>query len=346
MKREDVFIANVLKCRPPGNRDPQPEEIDSCRPWLEEQVRLIEPRVIGTLGNFATKLLTGSPTGITKVRGTAQHHTLGGRPVLLLPLFHPGRRAAHPAGRRAAARGLRADPGPARRAAARPRARARARVRARRRDEDQPGRSRSARPDGPVRLGRSERAGVGSAVPHPLRHLGEIARSAATKRRQQRDDASALRELAADPLQLPAGLGIEWLGVSGYRLSYEGKDLYIDPYVSRVPLSSLLLRRPGGAGPGRARSLPAREGRGGRRAGRAHALRPRGGRAGGREAVRLQGLRLQLAGAPDVAARAARSMRSRSSPTRPMSWGRSRSSSSPAPTRSCCWGWPCPTPAS
>jgi uracil-DNA glycosylase len=79
----------VHNCRPPGNRDPQPEEIDSCRPWLEEQVRLIEPRVIGTLGNFATKLLTGSPTGITKVRGTAQHHTLGGRPVLLLPLFHP-----------------------------------------------------------------------------------------------------------------------------------------------------------------------------------------------------------------------------------------------------------------
>ena len=80
-------------------------------------------------------------------------------------------------------------------------------------------------------------------MPHPLRHLGEIARSTATKRRQQRDDASALRELAADPLQLPAGLGIEWLGVSGYRLSYEGQDLYIDPYVSRVPLSSLLLRR-------------------------------------------------------------------------------------------------------
>ena len=89
LQRSDVFVANVLKCRPPGNRDPQPEEIDSCRPWLEEQVRLIEPRVIGTLGNFATKLLTGSPTGITKVRGTAQHHTMGGRPVLLLPLFHP-----------------------------------------------------------------------------------------------------------------------------------------------------------------------------------------------------------------------------------------------------------------
>lgn len=89
MRREDVFIANALKCRPPGNRDPQPEEIETCRPWLEQQVGLIQPRVIGTLGNFATKLLTGSPTGITKVRGTAQHHVLGGRPVVLLPLFHP-----------------------------------------------------------------------------------------------------------------------------------------------------------------------------------------------------------------------------------------------------------------
>jgi len=89
LKREDVFIANVLKCRPPGNRDPQPEEIDSCRPYLEQQVELIQPRIIGTLGNFATKLLSGNPTGITKVRGTAQERTLGGRQVYLLPLFHP-----------------------------------------------------------------------------------------------------------------------------------------------------------------------------------------------------------------------------------------------------------------
>jgi uracil-DNA glycosylase len=89
LKREDVFIANVLKCRPPGNRDPQPEEIDTCRPYLERQVELIEPRIIGTLGNFATKLLTGNPTGITRVRGTAQEHVMGGRPVYLLPLFHP-----------------------------------------------------------------------------------------------------------------------------------------------------------------------------------------------------------------------------------------------------------------
>jgi DNA polymerase len=89
MTREDVFIANVLKCRPPGNRDPQPLEIESCRPYLERQIELIRPAVIGTLGNFATKLITGSPTGITRVRGTPQIHTLGGLPVFVMPLFHP-----------------------------------------------------------------------------------------------------------------------------------------------------------------------------------------------------------------------------------------------------------------
>jgi uracil-DNA glycosylase family 4 len=89
MSREQVFIANVLKCRPPGNRDPQPEEIESCRPYLERQVELIEPTLICTLGNFSTKLLTGNPAGITRVRGTAQEHVLGGRRVMLLPLFHP-----------------------------------------------------------------------------------------------------------------------------------------------------------------------------------------------------------------------------------------------------------------
>ena len=89
LKREDVFINNVLLCRPPGNRDPQPEEIDSCRPWLEQRIELIQPRVICTLGNFATKLLTGNPAGITKVRGTPQEHFMGGRPVFILPLFHP-----------------------------------------------------------------------------------------------------------------------------------------------------------------------------------------------------------------------------------------------------------------
>jgi uracil-DNA glycosylase family 4 len=89
MSREDVFIANVLKSRPPGNRDPQPLEIDACRPYLFEQIRLIEPKVVCTLGNFATKLLSGNPAGITRVRGAPQVHELGGRAVFLLPLFHP-----------------------------------------------------------------------------------------------------------------------------------------------------------------------------------------------------------------------------------------------------------------
>jgi len=89
LPRERVFIANTLKCRPPENRDPRPEEIETCRPWLDEQIRLIQPRVIATLGNFATKLLSGDPTGITKVRGVPQLRTLGGRTVFLYPLFHP-----------------------------------------------------------------------------------------------------------------------------------------------------------------------------------------------------------------------------------------------------------------
>jgi uracil-DNA glycosylase family 4 len=97
LSRDDVFIANVLKSRPPGNRDPQPLEIEACRPYLFEQVRLIEPRVVCTLGNFATKLLSGNPTGITRVRGTPQVHELGGRTVFLLPLFHPAAALRTPA---------------------------------------------------------------------------------------------------------------------------------------------------------------------------------------------------------------------------------------------------------
>ena len=95
--RDDVFITNVVRCRPPGNRDPQPEEIEACRPYLERSVELIEPRVIATLGNFATKLLSGTPAGITKVRGTPQVHELGARTVFLLPLFHPAAALRTPA---------------------------------------------------------------------------------------------------------------------------------------------------------------------------------------------------------------------------------------------------------
>ncbi len=97
LSREDVFICNVLKSRPPNNRDPMPEEIAACEPYLWEQVRLIQPRVVCTLGNFATKLLTGSPAGITRVRGTPQTHQLGGRTVFLLPLFHPAAALRTPA---------------------------------------------------------------------------------------------------------------------------------------------------------------------------------------------------------------------------------------------------------
>ncbi len=89
MERKDVWICNTLKCRPPGNRDPQPIEIETCNPYLQRQVELIEPRVIATLGNFATKLLTGSRVGITRVRGTPQVHEVGGRTVFLMPLLHP-----------------------------------------------------------------------------------------------------------------------------------------------------------------------------------------------------------------------------------------------------------------
>ena len=89
LDRGDVFITNVLKSRPPGNRDPEAAEIDACKPYLHRQVELIEPRVICTLGNFATKLLTRSQRGITSVHGRPQVHELGGRAVRVFPLYHP-----------------------------------------------------------------------------------------------------------------------------------------------------------------------------------------------------------------------------------------------------------------
>jgi len=89
LSRPDVFVANVLKCRPPGNRDPHPAEIEACRDYLLRQVELIEPRVICTLGNFATKLLRGDPTGITRLHGRAEVRVIGRRAVRLYPIFHP-----------------------------------------------------------------------------------------------------------------------------------------------------------------------------------------------------------------------------------------------------------------
>jgi uracil-DNA glycosylase len=89
LTRADVYVANTLKCRPPGNRDPMLEEIEACESHLWRQIELIEPRVVATLGNFATKLLSGRQTGITRVHGQEQETTLGGRRVLLYPLYHP-----------------------------------------------------------------------------------------------------------------------------------------------------------------------------------------------------------------------------------------------------------------
>jgi DNA polymerase len=89
LERDGVYVANVLKCRPPGNRDPQPQEIEACESHLFRQIELIEPKIVATLGNFATKLLSGKPAGITRVHGTEQPTTLGGRRVLLYPLYHP-----------------------------------------------------------------------------------------------------------------------------------------------------------------------------------------------------------------------------------------------------------------
>jgi DNA polymerase len=89
LERGDVFVANVLKCRPPGNRDPHPAEIDNCQEYLLAQLDLIRPRVVCTLGNFATKLLRGEPTGITRLHGREEVRTLGPRAVRLYPIFHP-----------------------------------------------------------------------------------------------------------------------------------------------------------------------------------------------------------------------------------------------------------------
>jgi uracil-DNA glycosylase len=89
LDRADVFIANTVKCRPPNNRDPHPHEIESCNGYLQDQVELIEPTVICTLGNFSTKLLRGDTTGISRLHGRDEIRLIGARAVRLLPLYHP-----------------------------------------------------------------------------------------------------------------------------------------------------------------------------------------------------------------------------------------------------------------
>lgn len=85
LRRDEVYIANVVKCRPPGNRDPRPDEIDACKGYLRRQMQLIDPAVVVTLGNFSTKLLLRTDTGITAMRGRA--YAWWGR--YLVPTFHP-----------------------------------------------------------------------------------------------------------------------------------------------------------------------------------------------------------------------------------------------------------------
>ena len=89
LQRSDVFIANVLKCRPPENRNPLPAEIENCQDYLFTQLELIQPTVVCTLGNFSTKLLRDDPTGITRLHGCPEVRVVGTRAVRLYPIFHP-----------------------------------------------------------------------------------------------------------------------------------------------------------------------------------------------------------------------------------------------------------------
>src|SRR3954468_24656234 len=89
LERGDVFITNVLKSRPPQNRDPLPQEIANCQGYLFRQLELIQPRVVCTLGNFSTKLLRADPTGITRLHGREEVRQIGPRVVRLYPLYHP-----------------------------------------------------------------------------------------------------------------------------------------------------------------------------------------------------------------------------------------------------------------
>lgn len=85
LDRKQVYIANVVKCRPPGNRDPEPAEIEACKPFLDQQVDLIDPSIVLTLGNFATRVLLDTKEGITKLRGRSYPYRGG----MLVPTFHP-----------------------------------------------------------------------------------------------------------------------------------------------------------------------------------------------------------------------------------------------------------------
>jgi DNA polymerase len=89
LRRDDVYIANVVKCRPPGNRDPLPDEVAACRPWLDRQLELVRPRVLVTLGKYATQLILDTKVGITKLRGQEFALDRAGISTVVIPTFHP-----------------------------------------------------------------------------------------------------------------------------------------------------------------------------------------------------------------------------------------------------------------
>lgn len=97
LTRSDVYIANILKCRPPENRDPLPEEIEACTPHLRRQIEIIDPLIICTLGNFATKFILETTEGISKIRG--KRFPKDGR--IVVPIFHPAAALHQPANRQA-----------------------------------------------------------------------------------------------------------------------------------------------------------------------------------------------------------------------------------------------------
>ena len=100
LARSDVYIANVVKCRPPENRDPTPEEIEACSPHLMEQIRIIGPRVICTLGRFATRALADTELSITAIHGKVKERAFAGTSTLVFPVFHPAAALYTPANRK------------------------------------------------------------------------------------------------------------------------------------------------------------------------------------------------------------------------------------------------------
>lgn len=99
LTRSDVYIANVVKCRPPENRDPLPDEIDACSPHLMRQIAIIRPKVVCTLGRFATKLLADTELSMTAIHGRAKERSLAGVDTIIFPVFHPAAALYTPANR-------------------------------------------------------------------------------------------------------------------------------------------------------------------------------------------------------------------------------------------------------